>query len=378
MVEKHIKTLLYEHDCVIIPDFGGLITRYVPVQINAVQHTLSPPSKRIAFNEKLTLTDGLLISSIAYRNNITTEEARQLVADFVFQTKAKLEAEKRFELQEIGVFKYNAERRIEFEYVESDNMLEASFGLPEIVARPVRPEESVVLRTLLKETRQEPVHTKLPFRKRLRRYYNIAATLALGGITMTGLYYLSLQSGYDLSSLNPVSYISGNQASANTLQNYTSDVSAEERNAAYQLILPAAEAREVVTESSFFAASESINDSLSIALTESVSTTDKEEVILAEAVKEPIVEKAAEPVLTVSEKTGRFYIVTGGYARLQNAEESRDGILKKGHEAKVIMPLRGSRLYRVSVADFATDAEAKDALRTYRKSFGETIWVLNN
>ncbi|UOQ77221.1 hypothetical protein MUN84_00290 [Hymenobacter sp. 5516J-16] len=41
MLSDHIRTLLRDHDCVIIPDFGGLIADYAPAQIHPVRHTLA-------------------------------------------------------------------------------------------------------------------------------------------------------------------------------------------------------------------------------------------------------------------------------------------------------------------------------------------------
>src|SRR5690606_25481179 len=115
------------------------------------------------------------------------------VSAFVHEARTRLEGENRFELTDIGMFRYSAERRLEFEYTEGDNLLEASFGMPEIVARPIRHEEPAVLRTLMKERQPEPVATKKPFKVRLKRAYHVAAGLALTGLVGAGLYMLSLQ-----------------------------------------------------------------------------------------------------------------------------------------------------------------------------------------
>ncbi|MCC9135278.1 HU family DNA-binding protein [Pontibacter silvestris] len=382
MVEKHIKSLLYDHDCVIIPDFGGLITRYVSARIHPVKNALMPPSKKIAFNEKLTLNDGLLISTIAYKNSLSKEEAQQIIFDFVRQAKHKLNAGNRFELSGIGVFKYNAEQRLEFEYVESDNFLEDSFGLPELVARPLRVEDPAVLRTLLKERHQQlPVTSKKTFKGRLKRFTRVAASLSIVGLTASALYFLSLQTDYNLSSLNPISLFGGNHAAANNFiaKRYASDYvpfTLDERLAAYDKIMPAnniydAEA-ELEEENSAY---ELPVNNETLGLEEVAEPAVKEEVKVSEVPVED--EKTKEPVLTIKEKTGRSYIITGGYSTLENAELSRKAIAKKGHEAKVILPMHGSKLFRVAVADFADNNEAKEELGNYKKSFGETIWVLN-
>ncbi len=386
MVEKYIKSLLYDHDCVIKPDFGGLITRYVAAKVNPVKHTFAPPSKKVAFNEKLVLNDGLLISTIAYHNAISKEEAQQMVASFVHQAKAQLQAGNRLELHGIGVFRYSTERKIEFEYIEAENLLEASFGLPELVARPVRIEEPAVLRTLIKERQQEHAYQRQPLRKRLKRAYNVAAGLALAGLTGTALYFLSLQADYNISSLNPVmlfnsSYVASNAAAPNRYAADYVPFTLDEKTQNYSAIMPAEHipVAEETNEELWHAMAtetETVEEVESSTVTEVVEVAKKEEV-KSEPVAPANVEKPVAPVLTIDGKTGRSYIIIGGYSTTGNANLRRDAVRETGHDSKVLVPGQNSKLYRVSVADFATAEEAKAALSTFRKSFGETIWVLN-
>ncbi|MCJ8163696.1 SPOR domain-containing protein [Pontibacter sp. E15-1] len=382
MVEKYIKSLLYDHDCVIIPDFGGLITRYVAARINPVKHSFAPPSKKVAFNEKLILNDGLLISTIAYHNGVSNEEAQQLVASFVLQAKARLQTENRLEMAGIGIFRYSPEHKIEFEYIEGDNLLDASFGLPELVARPIRIEEPAVLRTLIKERQQEHAAEKQPFRKRLKRAYNVAAGMALAGLTGAALYFLSLQADYNLSSLNPVTLFNYSHAASSTAatDRYAADYvpfTAEEQAEVYSTILSQSdavtEAQEVWQTMPEVAAEETPAEAFSPETT----AEGTEEVVKAEAPAKVEAKQPEAPVLTINGQTGRSYIIIGGYSTNQNAELKRDAVRKEGHASKVLVPGQNSKLYRVSVADFASADEAKAALSDFKKSFGETIWVLN-
>jgi hypothetical protein len=383
MVEKHIKSLLYDHDCVIIPEFGGLITRYVSAKINPVKHAFAPPSKKIAFNEKLVLNDGLLISTIAFHNNITKEEALQLVTSFVHRARTCLHQQNRFELRDIGIFRYNPERKLEFEYIEGDNLLDASFGLPELTARPVRVEEPAVLRTLIKERQQEHANQKQPLRKRIKRAYNVAAGLALAGLTVSGLYILSLQTEYNMGSLNPMTLINSTYSTSTTgaTNKYASDfksVTAEDRVAIYSPIVPlsAPEEAEQAEPTAVEVKEATVVGSASAALAVA-SETDINQAVKAEEVVTAEVVEPAEPVLTIKDKTGRSYIIVGGYSTAANAQERQDAVRKAGHDSKVLLPGRYGKLHRVSVADFATPDEAKAAINSYKKSFGETIWVLN-
>ena len=209
MVLKQIQDLLHDHDCVIIPDFGGLIAQYASSKIHPVKHTFTPPSKKIAFNEKLKSNDGLLISSLAQHLRVTSEHAQQMVAQFVGNMQSDLAKHQRCELQGIGIFRYNAERKIEFEYLESENYLSASFGLPELEARPIIPAETAALRTLREKSKPKQTATGGNRLSRFsRKYATVAGTVLVGGMTVAMVYLVSLQNDYNLSSLNPVSLFS--------------------------------------------------------------------------------------------------------------------------------------------------------------------------
>ncbi|MDQ3292611.1 MAG: SPOR domain-containing protein, partial [Bacteroidota bacterium] len=114
MVLEHIQKLLFDHDCVIMPDFGGLITHYEPAKIHPIRHTFLPPAKRIAFNEKLKLNDGLLISTLAYDYKLSAEEAQMQVMEFVHNLQRELNRNRRLDLKGIGIFRLNEESKIIF------------------------------------------------------------------------------------------------------------------------------------------------------------------------------------------------------------------------------------------------------------------------
>ena len=75
-IAKYIADLLFEYECIVIPGFGGLITKEIPAQIHPVQHHFIPPSKEIVFNVHLKTNDGLLVNHIARQENLTYIEAK--------------------------------------------------------------------------------------------------------------------------------------------------------------------------------------------------------------------------------------------------------------------------------------------------------------
>ena len=62
-ISQYIKEILLLNDCVIIPDFGGFVANYKPAMIE--NNRFFPPTKEIAFNNKLISNDGLLINYIS-------------------------------------------------------------------------------------------------------------------------------------------------------------------------------------------------------------------------------------------------------------------------------------------------------------------------
>ena len=49
----YIKDLLYRYDCVIVPDFGGFVTKRISAKISENTHQFFPPSKQLSFNRNL-------------------------------------------------------------------------------------------------------------------------------------------------------------------------------------------------------------------------------------------------------------------------------------------------------------------------------------
>ncbi|MDA3912517.1 MAG: SPOR domain-containing protein [Bacteroidales bacterium] len=104
-ISEHIKTLLFQEDCVIIPGFGGFVGKYQEAKVDFRKSQLSPPVKIIAFNQKLQENDGLLIKHIAKLEKITYQQAETQVHDFVNRLKTALSQGKKVNLPEIGSFK---------------------------------------------------------------------------------------------------------------------------------------------------------------------------------------------------------------------------------------------------------------------------------
>ena len=127
-VEDHIKELLFRHDCVIIPNFGGLVSNPVSSKINTVSGTIFPPSKLIVFNKNLSINDGLLINHISKKEKISIHDSKNIVFDFSKKITDSLMSERSMRLNNIGLFTLGSEDNIIFHQDIANNFDLNSFG----------------------------------------------------------------------------------------------------------------------------------------------------------------------------------------------------------------------------------------------------------
>ena len=187
----HLRPLLRNHDCVIIPDFGGLVAEYTPARVQpGGRHVLSPPTRQVAFNQALTRNDGLLVDALRQHLNVPAAEAREALRQAVATLHRDLQTQQRTELPGIGVFRQVAGRGLQFEYTGTDNLLTAAFGLPELTVHPV----SVTDARLAREQQAQLVPRLRSASRgvKLRRVVPGAAIGLLAGLAVAGLYLLNL------------------------------------------------------------------------------------------------------------------------------------------------------------------------------------------
>ena len=91
-LSNYIEYLLAEHDCVIVPDFGGFVNQYRCASFSTDHKEILPPSKNIVFNTNLNHNDGLLINTIMLKENINYEQALSFIKEEIFQLKKQLKA----------------------------------------------------------------------------------------------------------------------------------------------------------------------------------------------------------------------------------------------------------------------------------------------
>ncbi len=126
---KYISELLYDHDCVIIPGFGGFVSSYESAYIEPEKNLFHPPHKKILFNSRLKSNDGILANFIARKENISYEAAMNIIRRFASNCNKEMDAEKKVRFRGIGLLFKDENGNIQFEQDTEINFLPQAFGL---------------------------------------------------------------------------------------------------------------------------------------------------------------------------------------------------------------------------------------------------------
>ncbi len=420
---NHIRPLLRDHDCVIIPEFGGLVAEPAPARLEPGRQGLRPPSKWVAFNQALTRNDGLLVDAVAHAEHLTIAEARQLVREAVAQLQASLDAAQRAELPGIGVFRRVAGRGLSFEYTGTDNLLPAAFGLPTLPVRAVRAIDARAAREQL------PVPAlRSGRRSRLQRALPGLA-VALVAVTLVGVnLFLGLRTGalpaawqqqlgryaWLKQAAAPASADPGQppvQQANLAHQTWTDTGVAEAAPAPAVLAAPgpaapfAAPTTPVAADSAALPKAAVVTSTRNGGGAAKVAAVEPNKVAsvsgAAAAAAHPVATKlavapaapapapvsssakAATPVgpgyaTTIKGRTGRYYVMGGAFRTLTTALVQRQSLARLGHRARVLLPGYGEIFFKVSIDDYPDQATAQreaQRMRT-RTRLGTGLWVL--
>ena len=106
---SHIEQLLFSHDCVIVPDFGGFVLRNVSAWVDNSSHMFYPPRKDVGFNATLKHSDGLLAESYMRKYSVNYNTARLMIEEDVAELKKYMQDNGKISFEAIGSFSIGEE-----------------------------------------------------------------------------------------------------------------------------------------------------------------------------------------------------------------------------------------------------------------------------
>ncbi|WP_188765103.1 HU domain-containing protein [Emticicia aquatilis] len=359
-VADHIRTLLYEHDYVTVPNFGAFIANYLPSSFNEISGSLMPPQKRIAFNEILKQDDGLLATHISRRESVTIDEAKRKIQSFVTDIKDSLATEKSFSFDKVGNFVLNEENSLVFEPDRKNNFYSESFGFDSLFPRQIAKEKYTYSQTFEEDDDELLVHKSSYSSTAVRK--STGWTYALYSIPIlllsTGLFVV-LFSGPKSSnetaksSFNPLDYIPKKEE-------VVQKVSVKTPTAETDIIKPNFDNQPVATTEL---------KTLPVQPTTSVIETAPKKVESKKEIEKPAVTPVVEAATaTINTAEKRYLIVSGVFKSLENVEKLQSILIKNGFTPKVI---KVGELSKVVAAEAGSYAEATQLSEKHTKLIGE-------
>lgn len=138
-IVRHIEYLISRKGCVIIPGIGAILAIDIPARILSDGGTVLPPSRSYSFNSDLSVSDGMLVASVAREFSISFETAARRVEQSTESIMNCLKTSGSFVLGSLGTLIYDADNHsISFNASESDiistrNLWLVPIALPTIV-----------------------------------------------------------------------------------------------------------------------------------------------------------------------------------------------------------------------------------------------------
>ena len=143
-LESFISDLLYRFDLVIIPDFGGIVSRKKSARFDRDSFIFSPPHKELSFNSQIKENDGLLANYVSDIMGVSYNDALKFIADEVHNWQETLKKEKRLKINQIGIFNLVNDDKIIFLPLTTKNYLAEAYGLTSFVHKPLIKQEQII------------------------------------------------------------------------------------------------------------------------------------------------------------------------------------------------------------------------------------------
>lgn len=357
-IPEYVRTLLFEQDCVVIPEFGGFIGNFDSATFLSDGSVL-PPRTRLVFNEMLQFDDGLLSNHVSKVENISREETRIRLKQFVDQVKIEICSEQRYRFGHLGTFTQNGEGKLVFAPQENVNFYGDGYGLASF--RPLykrsqpllRPMEAVlpVVEEEVKEASESNltvVHTS----KRLGRWVAAAVLIA---VTVVGAWYTGQKT--NLSSMNPMTALDFSWLTAKKVSQPVSLVNDPIHAKVAIAPKPAVVPKVEVVETPKVLVEEK----------EIKNTNARKFLIMPSRVK--TVEGAEVP--------NGYFVVAGSFGSEKSARVMKEQLLAKGYTVELLRPRRG--LVKVTITNrMNTASEAQAMARKLGVDFDNNVWILKS
>jgi hypothetical protein len=345
----YISELLFAHDCVIVPSFGGFVCTYAPAKIHPAQHVFTPPSKQVFFNKHLQNNDGLLVNAIATAVPCSFEEALKDVRAFVSAIENLIKQGRKVELPHLGTLSVDPEGNISFENSHDVNFLVEAFGLSSFQSMPVLREGVIA------EKKAEPVVRNINEEKEKEsvaeprfKVWRVAAFIGMPLLAVSLLFTLNTKlRGATLAGLG----IANEEPSLYSPAVYfkkESPVTKEE-------VKPDA-------NGNYLLALDENSPAMVVSIYKVAADTTRVEQI---TIDKPTV---------IPVDNSKYYVIGGAFSVPENAENYRKALVAKGYKPVILGNVK-SKLTHIALSGFNTKEEAAAFLSVIKGDLPDA-WIL--
>lgn len=362
MVIQYLESALFEHKVVVVPDLGAFVKD--EVMAGATDGYLVPLRTVISFDPKLSNDPSVLTGHIAEGEGITIAEAENELRYFVAEVKYRLTEEVVFKLDGLGELRQDNKGVITFVPINDANFSADSYGLPSLAVDlpKVDPQVSYGSLTTSSESTVQSGSTTVDNTGNEPKKKGSALliwVLILGCVVaLTGILYLL------------------NQKKA-----MDAGVKEDEEGVVFNRKGKPSHQDEVVTElpeSTTEAPTEPSHESAA----EPAKTTTPADKPASEPKSAPVPAAAPSPTkATAASKSNKsaepvFNVIVGSFGVPENAYNLSKSLAAEGLETHVLDPSGSSKLYKVSIGQFDTEAEAAAFIKEKQRNFKEKLFLL--
>lgn len=357
-IPEHVKNLLFEQDCVVIPDFGGFIGNFDSATFLQDGQVL-PPRKRLVFNEMLQFDDGLLSSYVAAAEQRSREEVKTRLRAFVEHVRSEIRQKEHYRFDQLGTFTLNTEGKLVFAPEGKINFHGDSFGMPELAPAFARqPRVAVVARPAVLEPEIEEVEREAMIRPLPTRRKWLSWTAASLVVVVLGIWFTGRTT--TLSSMNPFAAL---------------DFSWVTKKAAAPVVAPKVEKVKPLAVAAPKPA-ESVTAKFEEPKPAEVPVVTEE--VVENHTKFLVVPSRVKFVESDAAVEKGYYIVAGSFGGVKYAGRMKTQLEKDGYQVRLIKP-RTKGLVKVIIGEKLTSAEAAQrAAQKLGTYFHNNLWILKS
>ncbi len=341
IIGKYIKQLLEERKRIILPGFGNLEVKEIGGGVPASGTTIDPPGFGVRFDAGFSKDDGLLASVFASGEELEEQEAVQRVLELVDAIKYALDKGEPYTLSDAGTFTRDDDGKVHFKSDPNWVLLPEQYGL-----------ESMELLELveLSEEEEVPVMVESPESSTEKVVDTKPDSFQPDGPVRTN--------HFPQPKPRPV-------------------VTQDRHKNKWKVIWIVAGGLIVILIGLIFIPGDkkrnpepNIPAVIEKPLVQPENQIQDEPQVVDSAAPD---ENESDPIVPEP----NYFVIAGSFKHLKNASDLQDQLKSRGYPAEVM--ITENRMYRVSVATFATKGEAERGLADLKSVSGlESCWLLSN